>query len=147
MASNIEDKEKKLWKFFNSEEGKAQLNLWAEKQDIKETLQKKRFRRFTFYLKKHNLDSLMVRLIAEHDKTYQDKLYNRGYEPYPNNKLSFVMAYAKKHGKHVDNVKGITGSDFSESCYYYNGYYFLTICGQGCFHRIFNDKKKMLLQI
>lgn len=131
-------------KILNSDE----LKKYFERLAVKNKIKAKRFRKFTFYLKKHSFDNLLIRLIKENGEEYQDKIFHKEHsEPYPNNKLQFVMNYVHQRGKKKDYVKDITGSGFSEICYYFNGYYFLTIYGQGSIDRIYNKNKEMLLQI
>lgn len=109
---------------------------------IKEELQESRFKKLDTYLETHSFDELLQRLIGEHTEEYRDKCYQRGYEPYPNNKMSFVISYVESRGTQTDEIE----CDFSNSAYVYKEYFFETICGQGCFNRIYNKDKEIIWQ-
>lgn len=129
-------------------EGIADIKAYFDRIEYRDQIKNERFKKLSLYLREHKFDDLMSRLIKENGQEYQDKIFYKEHsEPYPNNKLQFVMDYAKKLGKKKEYVKDITGSGFPEICYYFNGYYFLTINGQGSIDRIYNKNKEMLLQI
>ena len=143
---SLESSKRRLMSYLESDQAQKDINKWlAEEKDKKRRLFK-RFRRFTFYLKKHSFDEVMSRLIKEHDDAYIDKCYKKGYEPIPNQKLQFVMDYAEKYGQIQTHVKGITGTDYNEKCWQFRDYYFLNIYGQGVVIRLYK-KKKLLLQL
>jgi len=113
----------------------------AEKNIIKE----KRFRRFEEYLKTHCFEILMYRLIKENGDEHQDKCYNSGYMPYPNNKLQFVFDYVNEKINPIEDDE--LDSDFHNLIKEFKGYYFQWIWGQGVITRIYNKNKKPLLQL
>lgn len=106
----------------------------AEKERIKEG----RFLKFDKWLEDNDFDKLMYRLILEHDDEYIEKCHHNGYEPYMNNKMSFVFDYAIKHGKEV-NVKELD-CNFPNIISEFKGYYFQIIWGQGSITAIYNKE-------
>jgi hypothetical protein len=89
----------------------------------------------------------MYRLILEHDDGYLEICGHKGYEPYPNNKLAFVIDYLVYNYEPIE-VLEIEPKHFPSTIYFFKGYYFQTICGQGCFHRIYNkEDMRMVLQV
>jgi hypothetical protein len=135
-----------LNKIINDPEWKADVEKWFEKFDISETIQKQRFNRLAKYLKTVDFDKLIYRLIDEHNDEYIDKCYNNGYQPYPNNKLNFLLNYLCEKYKER-NVKELD-SDFMNTIRQYKGYYFQIIYGQGSIMRIYNKRDfRLLLQV
>lgn len=109
-------------------------------------IRNERHKKFEKYLETHDFDNLMYRLINEHNDDYIDKCYHQGYEPYPNNKLTFVIGYVTIYGKPV-KIREID-SDFPNNIWLFKGYYFQHIYGQGTLLRIYNkEDMKLLLQI
>ena len=106
-----------------------------------------RYRKFEKYLETHNFDELLQRLVAENGDEWCDKCGKKGYEPYPNNKLAFVIDYLVHNYESIDVIE-IEPKHFPSTIYFFKGYYFQTICGQGCFHRIYNKEgMQMVLQV
>lgn len=139
---------KKFIEWMESDEGKAESDRVLAAIELERKIHSERLRKLTYYLKMHSFDELIARLIKEHDEAYRTKCYDiKRCEPYPNNKLSMLLSYVEKHGTEMKHIKGITDGMFSESLYKFKGYYFLTVCGQGCFNRIFNKNKEMILQV
>jgi len=119
-----------------SPEGKASLKEYFENLAKKQQIKEGRFLKFTEWLKTNDFDKLLYRLILEHDDTYIENCYHKGYEPYMNNKLSFVFDYAIEHGKEV-NVKELD-CPFPNVISEFRGYYFQIIWGQGSITAIYN---------
>jgi len=137
---------KKLEAYLESDEGKAStekyLSELAEKQKLKEA----RHRRFEKWLEDNDFDKLMHRLILEHDDEYINKCYHKGYMPFANRKLAFVIGYV------CDNLASIKVSkldcNFPNEIWQFRGYYFQHIHGQGTITRIYyKDDLKQLLQL
>ncbi|MFW6219951.1 MAG: hypothetical protein ACOC33_03850 [bacterium] len=120
----------------NTEEGKNYRKKYVEKQKIKE----QRYDKFEKWLETNDFDKLLYRLILEHDENYIEKCYNNGFEPYLNNKLSFVFEYViHKAGKQV-TIKKLNDSDFPNIVWEFNGYYFQVIWGQGSINLIYTKR-------
>jgi len=130
--------------YLDSPRGKKYINKLSEKHMI----QKNRYELFEKWLETNDFDKLIYRLILEHDDEYMDKCYHNGFEPYPNNKLSFVVDYIMKDDiPHPITVKYLE-CDFPNTIYEFKGYYFQHIFGQGTMLRIYNkDDEKLILQL
>jgi len=128
--------------FPNTPEGKAYFENERKKLEIK----KNRYVRFEEWLKHNDFDVLMHRLIHEHNDEYQEKCLHNGYEPYPNSKLAFIIDYLVHNYESIE-VPEIEPEHFPSTIYFFKGYYIQTICGQGCFHRIWDKNKELLLQV
>ena len=146
--SKVHDKSLKALKdFMDSPEGKAHLAEYFGKIKVKQNIQEGRYKKFEKYLETHDFDKLMQRLILENGDEWREKCYHKGYEPYPNNKLGFVIDYLVHNYDSID-VLEIEPKHFPSTIFFFKGYYFQTICGQGCFHRIYNkENMKMILQV
>jgi hypothetical protein len=107
----------------------------------------KRLANVANYIETHDFDSLMLRLVNEHNEDYRESCYINGLEPYPNNKLQLVLDYIAEIIEPVNDIKGLD-YDFPCDVYYFKGYYFQHIYGQGTITRIINkDDMKIILQI
>lgn len=146
--SKVHDKSlKKLTEFLDSPEGIAFRNEFIEKMAKEQRIAEGRYRKFEKYLETHNFDELLQRLVAENGDEWCDKCGKKGYEPYPNNKLAFVIDYLVHNYESIDVIE-IEPKHFPSTIYFFKGYYFQTICGQGCFHRIYNKEgMQMVLQV
>jgi len=111
---------------------------YFEKEVEKLRIKKSRYLRFEEWLKNNDFDELMYRLILEHDEDYRRKCYDNGYEPFPNNKLAFLIDYM------VNNVKSVKvqsiDKNFPNGIWEFNGYYFQMMFGQGVATFIYNKK-------
>lgn len=107
-----------------------------------------RFLKFEKYLNNYDFDKLMLRLVNEHNDDYREKCYINGYEPYPNNKLQFIIDYIENKSEPIDIKIKELSCDFFNYIYLFNNYYFQIIHGQGSIIRIFNKyDKKLILTI
>ena len=138
--SKVHDKSLKILEdFLKSPEGEASIREFTEKKANEQKIAESRYRKFEKYLEIHDFEELMQRLINENDDKWCDKCYKKGYEPYPNNKLRFVIDYLVHNYEPIE-VPEIEPKHFPSTIYFFKEYYFQTICGQGCFHRIWNKK-------
>lgn len=143
MIPDYEKMAKAIREFPNTPEGKKYFENERKKLEIK----RNRYIRFEKYLESHDFDQLMYRLILEHGDDWHEKCWHKGYEVYPNNKLAFIIDYLVHNYEPIE-VPEIEPEHFPSTIYFFKGYYFQTICGQGCFHRIYNkDDMKMVLQV
>ena len=132
-----------LQEFMDSDAGTAYFENIKKINDIKVS----RYKRFEEWLKHNDFEALMFRLIHEHNDDYCEKCYHKGYEPYPNRKLAFLIDYLVHNYEPIE-VAEIEPEHFPSTIYFFRGYYFQTICGQGCFHRIYNKADMhMVLQV
>ena len=142
MGLNIENFKRVIDDWVESDEGKT---YFARENEINELLQK-RYLRFEKWLETNDFDKLLYSLILRHGDDYQDKCYHNGYMPMPNNVLSFIIDYI------VHNYDAITvteiESDFSDGVWFFKGYYFQMILGQGTITRIYNKSDmRLILQV
>lgn len=143
MSLDYEKMAEALKDFPNTPAGKAYFEKMRKELKIK----KGRYLRFEKWLENNDFEALMFRLIHEHGDEYQEKCMHNGYEPYPNNKLGFVIDYLVHNYEPIE-VSEIEPKHFPSTIYFFKGYYFQTICGQGCFHRIYNkEDMRMVLQV
>ena len=140
MAKSLKD-------FAESEKGKAFHKEYFENLKIKQDIQEGRYRKFEKYYESHDFDKLIQRLILENGEKWKEKCWHKGCEPYPTNNLGFLIDYIAYNYEPIE-VAEIEPKHFPSTIYFFKGYYFQTICGQGCFHRIYNkENMKMILQV
>lgn len=138
MSHNILE----LEKWFNSKEGET----FVKKERHRGIIKRDRYRRFDEWLNQNDIDALMYRLILEHDNEYREKCYSNGYEPYPNNKLSFLIEYVSDKFQPIRVPE--LNCQFMNSIYLFKGYYIQIIYGQGTITRIYNkEDKRLILQV
>jgi len=134
----------KLKAHLESPEGKKQMEEWFEKRRIENEIKQKRFNRFDEWLKHNDFDKLIQRLILEHGEDYRDKCYHKGYEPYPNQKLGFVIDYVRDRFEEI-RVSQLENM-FNTQIWFFKGYYFRIMHGQGSVFDLYdgNDFKHLL---
>jgi hypothetical protein len=142
MPIDVEKFKREMDEWAESEQGKAHFENYWKKIDLKQ----KRFVRLTEWLKHNDFDKLMYRIILEHNEEYREKCWHSGCEAYPNNKLSFLLAYI------MDNNDAIRvpqiDCDFGNNIWFFKGYYFQLIHGQGTITRIYNkEDMRCILQV
>ena len=135
LNPNYEEMEKSIQNFIESDVGKK----YFEKMRIELEIKRGRYVRFEKWLENNDFEKLMQRLISENGDEWQDKCYKKHYEPYPNNKLGFLIDYLVHNCEPIE-VAEIEPKHFPSTIFFFKGYYFQTICGQGCFHRIYNKE-------
>ena len=134
----------KMEAYFNSPEGKKATEEWIKKQKIKNEILEGRLQKLEAYLQNHDFEQILQRLIKEHDDEYCDKCYKKGYEPYPNHKLSLLYTYLRENYTYIHN--DLIPQDFLSACFFFKGYWFTVYCGQGCFNRIYDSQLNILMQ-
>lgn len=114
----------------------------------KQELAKKRFDKFDQLLEsgKLDFDQIFERLVNEHDDAYRSKCYKNGYEPYPNNKMTFILDYVNDRGEKIDTPDFI-GNDFPTATILFKDRYWATTFGQGSFTHIYDLNEKRLLTV
>ena len=126
----------KLEKSFESQENLKGLSEYFKRIVEQEAIKEKRFQKFDEWILNNDFDTLLYRLILEHDEDYREKCYHNGYEPFMNNKLSFVFEHAMKRGKRVRPKE--LACDFPSIVSEFKGFYFETVFGQGSVNSIYN---------
>jgi hypothetical protein len=128
----------KMKAYLDSPEGRKATEEYfgnlAKQQKIKEG----RFEKFDEWLRHNDFDKLLYRLILEHNDEYREKCYEKGYEPYMNNKMSFVFDYCCDRGKQLKKIPKELQCVFSQAVYEFRGYYFEIVWGQGSITAIYN---------
>ena len=117
-----------------------------EKLKIKEEIAEMRYQKFERYLQQVSFENLMNRLKEEHDDSYRNKCYSNGYEPYPNNKLQFLLDYVREKGASL-KLGSVDENMFESELYFFKKYYFQLSIGQGSFWRIFDINKNEFLTV
>jgi len=139
MKPDNEGMLKKIQEWIESDQGK----IYFEKENKKSEIKKGRYLRFEEWLKQNDFDQLMYKLIHEHGPEYREKCYHNGFEVYPNNKLAFIIDYV------VDNLQPVKvpqlNCNFTNQIWFFNGYYFQMIHGQGIITRIYNKEDMRLI--
>ena len=142
MPIDVEEYKAQMKLWAESEQGKAHFENYWKKIDLKQS----RFVRFTEWLKHNDFDKLMYRIILEHNEEYREKCWHSGIEAHPNNVLSFLIRYVADTCEPV-KVPQID-TDFANSVWFFNGYYFQLIHGQGTITRIYNkEDMRCILQV
>jgi len=133
--------EKDIDRWFESAEGKAYFEKEKKKNDIK----KGRQLRFEKWLEHNDFDKLMYRLILEHGEEWREKCWSKGYEVFMNNKLDFVFHYVTANLEPI-SVPQIESEHFHCQVWFFKGYYFRIMHGQGSVVDIYNggDFKHLL---
>lgn len=134
----------KIEEFLESDEGK----IFIENENLKKKLLLSRFDKFENYLKTHDFDKLIYRVILEHNEDWFETCRINGLEPYPNNKLNFILEYLDHKLEPIEDNVYEMECDFPHMTYEYKGYYFQVIFGQGSIIRIYNkNDNRLLLQV
>lgn len=142
MPIDVEKIKREMKEWEESEQGTAYFENYWKKIDLKS----KRFVRFTEWLKHNDFDKLMYRIILEHNEEYREKCWHSGCEAYPNNKLSFLLSYITVTCELI-KVSQID-CDFTNEIWFFKGYYFQLIHGQGTITRIYNkEDMRCILQV
>ncbi len=141
-SKDYKQMEKAMDDFINSPEGEAYFENIGKQLVIKQG----RYRRFEKYLETHNFDELMQRLVAENGKDWCDKCYEKGYQPYPNNKLEFLIDYITHNYESV-SVPKIESEHFTNQTWFFKGYYVNMMRGQGVFTQVFDNNLNRIIAL
>jgi hypothetical protein len=132
--------------FNESDEGIAYFKELNEKHRIEAEIKSKRIEKLVEYLKNQDFDKIMDRMILEHNDDYRDKCYNKGYEPYPNNKLNLFFDFLEKNYHPIEDDT-IHNGTFSQTIYFYKGYFFTKMYGQGTATLIYGKDKQRIITL
>lgn len=121
----------------------SSTEFFSKKMKLREI----RYDQLENYINVNNFDTLILRLMNEHNSDYREECYSNGFEPYPNNKLELLLEYVSLHGDNLDHLPKID-CEFPNDIFEFRGYYFQHIYGQGTITRIYNkDDFKLILQL
>jgi hypothetical protein len=98
----------------------------------------KRFRRFEEWLKHNDFKDVFYRILLKHGSDYREKCYHNGYEPMPNNVLSFILEYVTRNYDVV--LIPELDCDFQNNIWVFSEYYIQMIYGQGVITKIYTKK-------
>ncbi len=147
MSLDYKEMSKKLDKFMKSKEGKKRMNKYAEKL----ALEQARIDRVGPYLKGKDFDKIIERVVAEHGEDHRDRCYKKGYEPHSNHKATLLLRWIENNYSPIKvpyPKDGLgMGGMFTSAVYFVKGYYFELVCGQGCYWRIYNNKKEVIIDL
>ena len=133
----MNDRLEKLKEHLKSPEGKTSMKEYFNKLAKKQQLDEKRYKRFEKWLKTNDFNKLINRLILEHGEEWRVKCFLKGCEVYMNNKLGFVFNYI------VNNLETIRvpklENTFPTEIWFFKGYYFRIMYGQGSIVDIYNS--------
>jgi len=142
MAFDLKELISKFEEWFNSDE----VDICFKKRNELNEIRKNRQNHFDEWLKYNDFDKLIYRLILEHNDDYREKCYHNGKEPYPNNKLDFLIEYVFAKTESIEIAQLET--EFTNQVNLFNGYYFQIVCGQGTIVNIYNKEDlRLVLQI
>lgn len=126
----------------DSKEGLIYMNKVKNSNIIRD----KRYVFFSEWVEKIDFDNVMYRLLLEHGVEYIENCLHKGLQPYPNNKLKFVIDYVITTTEPI-NVKKIN-TIFPNSIWEFKGFYFQKINDQGSIIRIYNkEDMRLVLQL
>jgi len=115
------------------------------------TLEKKRkigearFPKVSAYIENFGMESVIDRMILEHDENWEDKCRAKGCETYPNHKFQLLWDWIEDTFEPLQN--DLLPQDFLRASYFVKGYWFTIYCGQGCFYRVYDSELNNILQI
>lgn len=113
-----------------------------ENKMVNNLVLQERFNKFEKYISTVNIDDLIYRIILEHDDEWIEYCGINGREPYPNNKLEFIIKYVLNLNKLV-YVKELN------NVFEFKNYYFKIVRGQDAIITKIYDKcnKELLLDL
>ena len=120
MAKSVKD-------FAESEEGKAFHEEYFGNLKKIQDIQEGRYTKFEKYIESHDFNKLIQRLIIENGDKWKEKCWHKGYEPYPNNKLGFLIEYLLHNYEPIE-VAEIEPEHFPSTIYFFKR--ILIICVQ-----------------
>lgn len=104
----------------------------------KKNLKQKRFKRFDKWLETNEFEPLLLKLLERNGDERTYRCMSRGYEKYPTPMMQFVFDYISDRLEVVNNE--LLDGDFSRGTWFFKGYWFQLLCGQGCFWKIFDGE-------
>jgi len=143
MSIDFEKFKRKLDEWVDSDES----NAYFENERKKLELKQKRFSRFVEWVKHNDFDKLMYKLVLMHGEEWREKCWHNGYEVHPNNVLEFIIDYVT-HSFEPVSIPQIESEHFPTSTWFFRGYYFQQMFGQGTVTIIYNaEDLKCILSV
>ena len=140
MADNNNMVEK-LKAFLETDEGKASIKKFKAEIEAENRISNSQLERFHEKFS-DRFTEIVDKVIAKYESDkYQDSWYKRSIEP-PMPLYWFLKEYAELHGREcTDKEWEKHGNMFSGSLYFYGGYYFHTMHGQGSVIHVIKEKE------
>lgn len=138
---------KKLKLYLETEEGKRGIKEYFNDLAKREKIAENRYVRFEKWLKNNNFNKLMQRLVVENGKEWSEKCYHKGYQPYPNNKLSFIIKYVTNKYSHINVPQLKSKYYFPNQIWFFKGYFFKMTWGQGVLTEVFDKDFKQIIAL
>jgi hypothetical protein len=108
----------------------------------KKKLQSKRFDRFEKWLETNDFEELFQKLLKRNGDERTDWCHKKGSEKYPTPMMQFVCNYVVERLEVINNE--LLDGDFSQGTWFFKGYWFQLLCGQGCFWKIYDAELNCL---
>jgi hypothetical protein len=143
MSIDVKKYKKDLDEWFESDAGKAYFENIHKKNEI----QQGRYARFEKWLETHDINELMQRLVKEHGEERHDYCYKKGFEPYPNNKLAFLIDYVVHNYAPVNVPQLDNFHSFPNQVWFFKGYYIQMTWGQGVFIELYDSKLNQIIAL
>lgn len=138
---DLNELKRSIDEYCESEEGKRYFALERKKDKIK----LKRFIKFEKWLKNNSFDNLISKLISKHNETYFQKCYDKGFEVKPNNLLEFILDYIEFKFETIDVAQ--LDCEFPNHIWFFKGYFFQTIWGQGSINRVYDKNFNLIISL
>ena len=90
------------------------------------------------WLETNDFEPLFQRLLARNGDERTDWCHKKGCEKYPTPMMQFVFDYISDRYEIVNNE--LLSNDFSSGTWFFKGYWFQLLCGQGNFWKIFDGE-------
>ena len=138
---------KKLNEYLESPEGKLKEEQYFAKLREEKKIAEVRYTKIEKYLENTSFENLIQRLFSEHDESYRDNSYKKGIEPGPNNKMQLLFDYLENRLSTITVPEIESQLHFNTTIYFFKGYYFVIMYGQGCAYLFFNSDKKRIFTL
>lgn len=129
MSLDYDKIRSEMSKFLKSEEGKKVMDNFLNKIEIEYEIRNKQLERFN---RIGNFNEFVEKVIVKYNSNkYRNFWYNKGIEP-PEKLYWFLFDYAEKYGRTcTEDEYSKYGNVFTGEMFYYRGYYFNKMHGQG----------------
>lgn len=96
-----------------------------------------RYDKFEKWLETNEFEPVFQKLLQRNGDERSEWCYKNGYEKYGTPLMQFLCDYVSHRTEQKENDK-IDG-DFQAGLWYFKGYWFELVCGQGCFWAIYDE--------
>lgn len=129
----------KLKELLNS----PKIDAYFDEQEKRTKIKRAHYDRFEKWLENNDFHELMLRLVNEHGEEWKKRCFSKGCEVYPNNKLQFIIDYVI-HNYNSIIVKKLD-CDFPNYVWFFKGYYFQIVYGQGSYISVYNNNLQNII--